>query len=152
MKFSVNNFKELKLLVECIDVERISSTIENANGWGTAGVGFLDASENPPEVMPVSGAGRPGTIGLSCIVTQNPKAFVWFAKTILSSDKLEPTPVKYYELLPVFHLAYCMSHSESNNYDIKEELLYICDFLIQQNNEDDNHKQTLHFYEEEDKD
>ncbi len=133
MQFLVNNYAELKLLVECIDIKRISASIEGAEWWGTAGTIIVDVKKNLPGVMPASG--EPGAIisqsgGDNFIVTQCPKEFVWFAKTILFSKLPEPGPVACYESLPFFHLAYCMAHSGSGDYDIKEELLYICDQLI----------------------
>lgn len=135
MEFSVNSFRELKLLVECIDVNRISDMIKDADGWGTAGTMIVDAGTNRLEVLPVSGPGRSGAIisqpsGDNIIVTKNPRAFVWFAKVILASDLPEPGPVAWYESLPVYHLGYCMSHPNAEEYDIKDELLYICDQLI----------------------
>ena len=153
MQFLVNNYTELKLLVECIDIERISASIEGADWWGTAGTIIVDMKRNLPGVIPVSDSGKPGAIisqsgGDNFIVTQSPKEFVWFAKTILFSELPEPGAVACYESLPIFHLAYCMAHSGSGDYDIKEELLYICDQLIERDKLRERSNKPPRFFED----
>lgn len=135
MSISVSNLHDLRLLVECIDINLISTSVENADGWGTAGIIIKDAANALPNVMPMSGPGKPGTIidqsGDRVIVTQDPKAFVWFTAIILSSNIQSPNSVPYFEQLPQIHLAYCALKMFDYNYDIKDELLYICDRLIE---------------------
>ncbi len=139
MSINVSNLNDLKTLVEHIDINGISASIENADGWGTAGIIIKDAANALPDVMPVPGEGRPGAVinrsGDRMIVTQYPKIFVWFTKTIVDSDLQSLDPVPYLEQLVQWHLAYCVMHMYEVSFDIKDELLFICDRLIEKDQE-----------------
>ena len=135
MSINVSNLNDLKSLVEYIDIDGISASIEDADGWGKEGIIIRDAANALPGVMPVPGEGRPGAVinqsGDRMIVTQYPKIMVWFTKTMIDSGLQSLYPVPYLEQLVQWHLAYCVIHMYEVGFDIRDELLFICDRLIE---------------------
>lgn len=133
MEIRVDDLYELKLLVECVDLERISQNESYVPGWGTAGVIVDNKVTNTKYLLPVGSDGRSGSImspGDKIIITPYVKPFAWFLDVLLKAAFVEPNPVALFEQVPFYHSMFCATKMGRPDYDFKEELLYICDSLI----------------------
>jgi len=128
---------ELKLLVNAIDLDIISNSERYNSGFGAAGVIVVDKADEDDMVLPISLNGKIGSILTGpdkIIVTPFYRQFSWFMDQLLHCELNEVSKVELYENeVCMAHLKYCTDELELKGkmYDIKEELVYICDFLIE---------------------
>ncbi len=139
MEIICRSLEELRLLVRATDPSIISDASPYyKSGWGTAGViisGGKNLDTDCSSGMYSDTNGKTGTaFGTDIhIITPYPKEFSWFADMVLHTYIENPGPVELLRrFVAIAHELYAsiLVERKPSSYDVKDELLYICDYLI----------------------
>ncbi len=152
MDITCRSIDELKLLVMAIDLNLISTADDRVHsGFGTAGVIITDEVPKDNTLLPIGTDENNGVVFGSdvIIVTPCPREFAWFASQLLHSNMDGVNPVELYSELPYAHATFCSQLiGHYRQFYIKEELLFICNWLSDKINESRNNNKNAMVFNE----